>query len=86
MTQATRDDTGKQQGSSFEDSIRKLAAIVEQLERGDLPLEQSISLFEQGMRLARDSQTELDNAEKRVEELLAVESDGTPVTKGLPIP
>lgn len=68
----------------FEESIRRLAAIVEQIERGDLPLEKSIALFEEGMRIARESRADLDKAEKRVEELLAVDADGAPVTRDLP--
>lgn len=66
---------------SFEESVKQLAKIVEQLESGDLPLDQSIELFERGMLLAKRSQAQLDQAEKRVEELLAVEPDGTPVTR-----
>lgn len=68
---------------SFEDDIRRLAEIVERLEKGDLPLEQSVALFEDGVQLARKSQAELDRVEKRVEELLAVKEDGTPVTRDL---
>ena len=74
--------TEERQG--FEDSIRRLAAIVEQLERGDLPLEKTIGLFEEGMRIARESRADLDKAEKRVEELLAVDADGAPTTRELP--
>ena len=40
-------------GGSFEESVRRLATIVEQLEAGDLPLERSLELFEEGVRLAR---------------------------------
>jgi exodeoxyribonuclease VII small subunit len=68
---------------SFEESIKRLAEIVEKLERGDLPLEQSLVLFEDGVRLARASQAELDRAEKRVEELLAVSDDGAATTRPL---
>jgi exodeoxyribonuclease VII small subunit len=68
---------------TFEESIKRLADIVEKLERGDLPLEQSLALFEDGVRLARASQAELDRAEKRVEELLAVSDDGAAVTRPL---
>lgn len=67
--------------TSFEESIRRLAEIVERLERGDLPLEQSLLLFEEGVRLARASQAELDQAEKKVEELLSVSADGELVTR-----
>lgn len=68
---------------SFEECIRRLAEIVERLEKGDLPLEQSVALFEDGVQLARRSQAELDRAEKRVEELLAVQEDGSPITRDL---
>jgi exodeoxyribonuclease VII small subunit len=68
---------------SFEESIRRLSQIVEELEAGELPLEKSVELFETGMRLARRSQRQLDHAEKRVEELLSVEHDGTPITRAL---
>jgi len=68
---------------SFEESIRRLAEIVEKLERGDLPLEESVALFEDGVRLARASQSQLSQAEKRVEELLAVDASGTAITKDL---
>jgi exodeoxyribonuclease VII small subunit len=48
---------------SFEESARRLADIVAQLESGDLPLEKSLALFEEGVRLARAAQTHLDHAE-----------------------
>ena len=65
---------------TFEQAMQALAKIVEQLEAGDLPLAESISLFEEGMRLAKTSQAHLDKAEQRVEELLSVDDDGTPQT------
>jgi exodeoxyribonuclease VII small subunit len=55
---------------SFESSLRELEQIVEQLEAGDLPLEQSLDLFEQGVRLSRECQRRLDEAEQKVEILL----------------
>jgi len=79
----SRSPAPKPAAPSFEDSIRRLGEIVEKLEGGDLPLEQSLALFEDGVRLARASQAELDRAEKRVEELLAVSQDGTPETREL---
>lgn len=75
------DDSGKSSDVSFEDAIRRLAQIVEQLERGDLPLEASLGLFEEGIRLARVSQQRLDRAERRIEELLGIDSDGEVVTR-----
>lgn len=69
--------------STFEDSVRKLSEIVEQLERGDLPLEESLLLFEQGVRLARASQARLDAAERRVEQLLTIDEQGNPIVREL---
>jgi exodeoxyribonuclease VII small subunit len=69
------------QESSFEEAIGRLGHIVEQLERGDLPLEASLALFEEGVRLARSSQKRLDVAEKRIEELLGVNGEGELITR-----
>ena len=65
---------------SFEDAIKRLSEIVQTLERGDLPLEESLRLFEEGVRLSRASQERLEAAQKRVEELLGFEKDGRPRT------
>ena len=61
---------------NFEAALKELEQIVEQLEAGDLPLEQSLELFEQGVRLSRDCQKRLDEAERRVEILLKDEGGG----------
>jgi exodeoxyribonuclease VII small subunit len=61
---------------SFETAIKRLTEIVQTLERGELPLEESLRLFEEGVKLSRMSQTRLDAAEKRVEQLLAVDEQG----------
>ena len=55
---------------SFESSLEDLEQIVKQLEAGDLPLERSLELFEQGVRLSRECQKRLDEAERKVEVLL----------------
>lgn len=68
---------------SFEATIGELGQIVEQLERGDLPLEQSLDLFERGMRLSKDAQARLDAAEKRVEMLLGFDENGQPIAREL---
>jgi len=68
------------QATSFEAAIKRLTEIVQQLERGELPLEESLRLFEEGVKLSRVSQTRLDAAEKRVEQLLAVDAQGVPRT------
>lgn len=55
---------------SFEGSLDELERIVRQLEEGDLPLDRSLELFEQGVRLSRECQKRLDEAERKVEILL----------------
>ena len=55
---------------SFEASLTELEAIVKQLEDGDLPLEESLKLFETGVKLSRDCRERLTNAERRIEILL----------------
>jgi exodeoxyribonuclease VII small subunit len=56
--------------ATFEESLKKLEGIVAQLERGDLPLEDSIRMFEEGVRLSAQCKQELENAESKVEILL----------------
>jgi exodeoxyribonuclease VII small subunit len=56
--------------ATFEESLKKLETIVAQLERGDLPLEDSIKIFEEGMRLSAECKQELDAAEGKVQILL----------------
>jgi len=55
---------------SFEASLEELEQIVRHLEAGDLPLDRSLELFEQGVRLSRECQKRLDEAERKVEILL----------------
>ncbi len=69
--------------STFEDHQKRLAEIVSELERGDLPLETSLALFEEGVKLARLAHAKIENAERRVEELLGFDTNGQPVTKDL---
>lgn len=71
----------KEEGPSFEEAIQRLGHIVEELERGDLPLEASLGLFEEGIKLARLSQQRLDIADKRIDELLGVGPDGEAMTR-----
>ena len=71
--------------ASFEASLTRLNEIVERLENSELNLEESLGLFEEGVRLARASQARLDAAEKRVEELLAIDEQGEPVVRKMEI-
>lgn len=69
---------GQEQARSFEASLEALERIVQQLESGDLPLEKSLELFEQGVRLSRECQERLSQAERRIEVLLR-DNQGKPV-------
>ena len=51
----------------FEDALGRLEQIVDQLESGDLPLEKSLKVFEEGVALARRCAKYLEEAEKRIE-------------------
>ena len=60
----------KEEPRTFEASLEALEQIVRQLESGDLPLERSLELFEQGIRLSRECQDRLSQAERRIEVLM----------------
>lgn len=55
---------------TFEQSLEELEKIVKQLEDGDLPLEKSLELFENGVKLSRECRERLTNAERRIEVLM----------------
>ena len=63
---------------SFEESMQRLEEIVRLLERGDVPLEESLALFEEGSGLIARCSKLLDNAEQKVIKLKKG-IDGTPV-------
>lgn len=67
--------------SSFEEATRRLAQIVAELEGGDLPLDRSLALFEEGVRLARGAEERLDKAERRIEELLGIDAQGKSIVR-----
>ncbi len=56
---------------SFEDALRALEEIVRKLESGDVPLDDSISLYERGELLRRHCQARLDAAQARIETIVA---------------
>jgi len=62
--------------ANFEDSLKKLESIVSQLEQGDLPLEDSLKLFEEGVTLSAVCKQELDAAEGKVQ-MLVKQRDGS---------
>jgi exodeoxyribonuclease VII small subunit len=65
---------------SFENSLAELEQIVNEMETGDLPLQQALALFERGVHLSRYCQQELNEAERKVE-LLVKGRDGNILTK-----
>jgi exodeoxyribonuclease VII small subunit len=56
--------------AKFEECLQRLEHILEELEKGDIPLEKSLQLFEEGMKLSTSCRKELEEAESRVEILL----------------
>lgn len=66
---------------SFEELVRRLEDAVRKLEGGELPLDESLAVFEEGVRLARAGTSRLDEVERRVELLLA--GEGAPRTRPL---
>ena len=71
----------------FEDCLQRLEKIVQELEKGEVPLEKSLTLFEEGVQLSNSCRKELEEAEGKVEVLLKqngklqavpFESDRTP--------
>ncbi len=55
---------------TFESSLNDLEIIVKKLEDGDMPLEESLKLFEQGVKLSRECRERLTQAERRIEVLM----------------
>ena len=73
---------------SFEAALQKLETIVQRLEKGELTLEESLGLYEEGIRLSRLCHATLEEAEGRIEQLVkdargdvALDAQGNPRTK-----
>ena len=62
--------------ASFEQLYAELEATVQKLEAGNLTLDESLTLYEQGLQLARQCNTQLDEAELRITELAPAADDG----------
>lgn len=63
---------------TFESSLEELERIVRELEQGELTLEKSLELFEQGVKLSRECQERLSQAERRIE-MLTRDNQGRPI-------
>lgn len=68
----------------FEDALQRLELIVDQLEAGNLALEESLKVYEEGVGLARRCAKYLDDAEKRIE-ILTRDQQGLLTTESLAI-
>jgi len=73
---------GRKKQEAFEDALKRLEEIVQQMESGDLTLEASLKLFEEGVRLTRVCSQRLDEAEKKIE-LLTKDEQGRVKAKAL---
>ncbi|TLY92386.1 MAG: exodeoxyribonuclease VII small subunit [Gammaproteobacteria bacterium] len=62
--------TRNSKGPDFEQALAELEALVERLERGDLPLDEALKIFERGVALTRHCQASLQAAQQKVEILL----------------
>ncbi|ALS22787.1 MULTISPECIES: exodeoxyribonuclease VII small subunit [Paenibacillus] len=71
--------TNQEAMPSFEQAMDQLERIVAQLESGDVPLEQAIELFQEGMKLSQLCSSKLEQVERKIEVLL--EQDGGMVKK-----
>jgi exodeoxyribonuclease VII small subunit len=71
-----------QKKQTFESSLHELEKIVRGLEEGDLSLEKSLELFEEGVKLSRECQERLNQAERRIEVLLKDEN-GNPALQAI---
>ena len=66
----------------FENALARLEEIVEELEKGEMDIEKSLKIFEEGIKMARFCSKKLDEAEKKIE-LLTRDEDGKPQTRPL---
>lgn len=69
----------------FEKKLTRLEEIVAKMESGDLSLEDSLKFFEEGVKLSRECNTQLSQAEQKVKTLLAVDANGTAKTEDFQI-
>ena len=71
------------QNKSFESNLQRLEQIVRAMERGDVPLEESLKLFQEGTELVRSCNELLDNAQLQVK-MIMTGPDGTPREEDFP--
>lgn len=62
---------------TFEEALKRLEEVVQKLEDGDVPLEEAIDLFQEGMALSKRCSQQLDKAEQRIEMLIEENGEWT---------
>ena len=72
-----------QNNASFESNMQRLEQIVRAMERGDVPLEESLNLFQEGTELVRTCNQLLENAQLQVKKIMTA-PDGSPVEEDFP--
>lgn len=75
MTDKPDQAASERSSMPFEAAMKRLAEIVDELEGGELGLEESLALFEEGVALSRLAQERLESAQKRVDVLVGIEGD-----------
>lgn len=65
----------------FEKKLTRLEEIVGKMEGGELSLDDSLKLYEEGVKLSRECNSQLMQAEQKVKTLLSVDAQGKPVTE-----
>ena len=65
----------------FEKKLGRLEDIVEKMETGELTLEDSLKLFEEGVKLSRECNVQLNEAEQKVKLLLGIDADGNAIER-----
>lgn len=65
---------------SFEEAMKALEKVVERLEQGDVPLEEAIAMFQEGMALSKHCHDKLMKVEKQLDEILHLDGETEPLT------
>ncbi len=71
--------------ASFEDQMNELEKVVDKLEKGDLTLEENVTLFERGVKLSDACKAQLASAESRIQVLLDPQANGSPRVEDLAV-
>jgi len=65
----------------FEKKLNRLEEIVQKMEKGELALDESLQLFEEGVKLSRDCHSQLTKAEAQVKKLVGFDPEGKAITE-----